>query len=95
MKNWKDKVLGIFAGIGLMSLLMGFDQWEIDSGVRESNGGGSGGVYQFQSFYDSKRDAYIYLSMDSRTGVVYRWDSSNKRWSKRTTSMPSDIEVRY
>ena len=23
MKNWKDKVLGIFAGIGLMSLLMG------------------------------------------------------------------------
>ena len=24
MKNWKDKVLGIFAGIGVMSLLMGF-----------------------------------------------------------------------
>ena len=23
MKNWKDKVLGIFAGIGVMSLLMG------------------------------------------------------------------------
>jgi len=23
MKNWKDKVLGIFAGIGLMSFLMG------------------------------------------------------------------------
>ena len=23
MKNWKDKILGIFAGIGLMSLLMG------------------------------------------------------------------------
>ena len=23
MKNWKDKVLGIFAGIGIMSLLMG------------------------------------------------------------------------
>ena len=22
MKNWKDKVLGIFAGIGVMSLLM-------------------------------------------------------------------------
>ena len=22
MKNWKDKVLGIFAGIGIMSLLM-------------------------------------------------------------------------
>ena len=29
MKNWKDKVLGIFAGIGVMSLLMGFqsDDW--------------------------------------------------------------------
>ena len=24
MKNWKDKVLGIFAGIGIMSLLMAF-----------------------------------------------------------------------
>jgi len=23
MKNWKDKVLGIFAGIGVMALLMG------------------------------------------------------------------------
>ena len=22
MKNWKDKILGIFAGIGIMSLLM-------------------------------------------------------------------------
>ena len=22
MKNWKDKVLGVFAGIGIMSLLM-------------------------------------------------------------------------
>ena len=28
MKNWKDKVLGIFAGIGIMSLLMSFQEKE-------------------------------------------------------------------
>ena len=40
MKNWKDKVLGIFAGIGIMSLLMSSNSqtttpdshvWQIES----------------------------------------------------------------
>ena len=35
MKNWKDKVLGIFAGIGIMSLLMAsnLQQRNINYGV--------------------------------------------------------------
>ena len=35
MKNWKDKVLGIFAGIGIMSLLMAFNS---NSNYQSSNG---------------------------------------------------------
>ena len=38
MKNWKDRVLGIFAGIGIMSLLMAssLQQPNINYGVPES-----------------------------------------------------------
>ena len=45
MKNWKDKVLGIFAGIGIMSLLMATNSqtapathvWEIESARMGAN----------------------------------------------------------
>ena len=33
MKNWKDKVLGIFAGIGIMSLLMASNLQQAPKGV--------------------------------------------------------------
>ena len=39
MKNWKDKVLGIFAGIGIMSLLMASNsqQPNVNYGTPESH----------------------------------------------------------
>jgi len=39
MKNWKDKVLGIFAGIGVMSLLMATNsqQPNVNYGTPESH----------------------------------------------------------
>ena len=39
MKNWKDKVLGIFAGIGVMSLLMASNsqQPNVNYGTPESH----------------------------------------------------------
>ena len=39
MKNWKDKVLGIFAGIGIMSLLMASNSQEpkVNYGTPESH----------------------------------------------------------
>ena len=33
MKNWKDKVLGIFAGIGIMSLLMASNNQSSQNGI--------------------------------------------------------------
>jgi len=61
MKNWKDKVLGILAGIGLMTLLIGSTssqsqngKWMIKLGVSQNN--------------------EIILKMDTQTGQVYRWD---------------------
>jgi|TARA_B110000263_G_scaffold178589_1_gene156256 hypothetical protein len=61
MKNWKDKVLGILAGIGLMTLLIGSTssqsqngKWMITLGVSQNN--------------------EIILKMDTQTGQVYRWD---------------------
>ena len=40
MKNWKDKVLGIFAGIGVMALLMG-NYAQQPKGIWEMHIGGS------------------------------------------------------
>ena len=44
MKNWKDKILGIFAAIGVMSILMGSysqqsetEKWMIAVGTAENN----------------------------------------------------------
>ena len=39
MKNWKDKLLGIFAGIGVMSLLMASNSQEpkVNYGTPESH----------------------------------------------------------
>jgi len=61
MKNWKDKVLGILAGIGLMTLLIGSTssqsqngKWMITLGASQNN--------------------EIILKMDTQTGQVYRWD---------------------
>ena len=91
MKNWKDKVLGIFAGIGVMSLLMGFDQWQVDSGVRESSNGSSG--WNFEVVYTG--DGYEYFNQNSVTGEVYSWERSKNKWVRYASSMPSDLEVRY
>ena len=61
MKNWKDKILGIFAAIGVMSILMGSysqqsetEKWMIAVGTAENN--------------------ELILKMNTRTGEVYRWD---------------------
>ena len=66
MKNWKDKVLGIFAGIGLMALLMA------NNNVQSENG-----RYQISTTGDS--GAYKYL-IDTRTGEV--WREKRDRWTE-------------
>ena len=75
MKNWKDKVLGIFAGIGVMTLLMGnysFQPQQYDtpeSHVWELNDGPAQGAFlynkvtgeikQLSSNSTDKRGMYI------------------------------------
>jgi len=66
MKNWKDKILGIFAGIGLMSLLI--CSTSLQSQSQSQNGKWMIAV----GIAESNRD--LILKMDTQTGQVYRWD---------------------
>ena len=67
MKNWKDKVLGMFAIIGVMVLLMG------NNNVQKENG-----RYQI-SVTDDGVIQYIYL-LDTRTGEV--WSKKSNVWAE-------------
>jgi len=60
MKNWKDKVLGIFTGIGIMVLLMG------NKNVQNRGNG----YYQMEIYVDRNGDQTIYL-LDTSTGQVF------------------------
>jgi len=74
MKNWKDKVLGIFAGIGLMSLLMG-NYVQQPKGVWELHEVDEGEISR----------AYV---INSQTGVIKKlargWPSGKKEREKGT-----------
>ena len=61
MKNWKNKVLGIFAIIGLMSLL-------ISSTSSQSKNG------KWMIAVGAAQNNELILKMDTQTGQVYRWD---------------------
>ena len=61
MKNWKDKILGIFAAIGVMSILMGSYSQQSESG-------------KLMIAVGNTQNNELILKMDTKTGEVYRWD---------------------
>jgi|TARA_B110000014_G_scaffold16980_1_gene11180 hypothetical protein len=61
MKNWKDKILGIFAVIGMLSLLIG------STSSQSQNG-------KWMIAVGTSQNNEIILKMDTQTGQVYRWD---------------------
>ena len=68
MKNWKDKVLGIFAGIGIMSLLMASNNQSSQTGrylISTSERGNVG---------------IIITKMDSQNGDMWRWDKKGNKY---------------
>ena len=75
MKNWKDKVLGIFAGIGIMSLLMASNSQEpkVNYGVPESF------VWEFHT--DEP------LAINRVTGEVRKYNTSQVEYNKLRNSM--------
>tara|TARA_B100000686_G_scaffold166465_1_gene173953 strand:- start:349 stop:627 length:279 start_codon:yes stop_codon:yes gene_type:complete len=70
MKNWKDKVLGIFAGIGIMSLLMASNsqQRNINYGVPESF------VWEFHIDHP--------LAINKITGEVRKYNTTQVDYNK-------------
>jgi len=64
MKNWKDKVLGIFAGIGVMTLFMASNsqQPNISYGTPESH------VWEFHS--------ELGLSINKQTGEIRKHNTT-------------------
>ena len=68
MKNWKDKVLGIFAGIGIMSLLMA-----------SNNQSSQTGRYLI-STSDRGNVGIIITKMDSQNGDMWRWDKKGNKY---------------
>ena len=71
MKNWKDKVLGIFAGIGVMALLMA------NNNVQSENG-------RYQISIPGDSGTYKYL-IDTRTGEV--WYERGNVWIKNIPAL--------
>ncbi len=67
MKNWKDKVLGMFAIIGVMVLLMG--------NKNVQNRGNGNGYYQMEIIVDRNGNEQIYL-LDTSTGQIARYKRS-------------------
>jgi hypothetical protein len=61
MKSWKDKILGIFAVIGMLSLLIG------STSSQSQNG-------KWMIAVGTSQNNEIILKMDTQTGQVYRWD---------------------
>ena len=72
MKNWKDKVLGIFAGIGIMSLLMASNsqQPNVNYGTPESH------VWQMHFADRSSADDRPY-AINVKTGEVRKYYTSS------------------
>ena len=70
MKNWKDKVLGVFAGIGIMSLFMAssLQQPNMNYGVPESF------VWEFHT--DEP------LAINRVTGEVRKYNTSQVEYNK-------------
>ena len=68
MKNWKDKVLGIFAGIGVMSLLMA----QTNTSTQERQKIVIGGVESHKYEYIGKTTGADFAVLNKETGnVVY------------------------
>ena len=61
MKNWKERILGIFAAIGVMSILMGSYSQQSESG-------------KWMIAVGNTQNNELILKMDTKTGEVYRWD---------------------
>ena len=74
MKNWKDKVLGIFAGIGIMSLLMGSysSQSQTSFGTPESH------VWEIYGNNEGNR----HILLNKKTGETWgiRKQSAGDKW---------------
>ena len=67
MKNWNDKIIGIFAGIGIMAILM-------SSYSQQSQNG----KYMVAIGVDDDKGSII-LKMDTQTGETYRCDKKGLR----------------
>ena len=82
MKNWKGKVLGMFAIIGIMALLMGnyLQKPKISVGITQNENG----RYQISAGGDNKLSRYIYL-IDTRTGEV--WYERSNVWIKNIPAL--------
>ena len=65
MKNWKNKVLELFAVIGLMSLLISSTSSQSKNGKQMIVVGAGGGANQNNE---------VILKMDAQTGQVYKWE---------------------
>ncbi len=63
MKNWKDKVLGIFAGIGVMSLLMASNS---QTTTPDSH------VWQIESARMGANSSPVAFLYNKKTGEVYK-----------------------
>ena len=99
MKNWKDKVLGIFAGIGIMSLLMATNsqQPNLNYGVPESfiwefhtrryeRGGKAGDNYFTAGEFAWRR------TQEFRLSLQYRINQNKRRGGQRGNYDPSEFQ---
>ena len=70
MKNWKDKVLGIFAGIGVMTLFMASNsqQPNLYGGTPESH------VWEMKAVERQSADDRVYM-FNKQTGEVRKYSS--------------------
>ena len=70
MKNWKDKVLGIFAGIGVMSLFMASNSQQPNfNGVNHESH-----VWEMKAVERQGADDRVYL-FNKQTGEVRKYAS--------------------
>tara|TARA_R100001440_G_scaffold19567_2_gene33023 strand:+ start:3130 stop:3471 length:342 start_codon:yes stop_codon:yes gene_type:complete len=92
MKNWKDKVLGIFAGIGVMSLLMATNsqQPNVNYGTPESHvwemvrQEGSAAVYTINKVTGEVRDINVHQYVNDKGEVYGGFDRKEMRLGKIT-----------
>jgi len=73
MKNLKDKIVGIFAGIGIMSLLMG-----TYSGPTQQVNYGAPESHEWEMTI--REDASVAYLINKKTGEVRKYDANSSRY---------------